>query len=433
MKKVKVGVIGLGPRGRGLMRSTLACEEAEIVAICDKYEDRIENAKKIVEEKRGFTPKGYLDYKELIHDEEVEAVMIFSSWDEHIPMAIESMKAKKYTAVEVGGAYDLEDCWQLVRTYEETKTPIMLLENCCFDRFELLTTSLVRSGKLGKVMYCHGAYAHELRGEILGGNVNRHYRLQNYMLRNCENYPTHELGPIAKILNITRGNKLLSLTSVATKGGVGLEAYAGDENSPDKSLVGEKFAQGDIVVTTITCAGGEVITLRLDTTLPRAYSREFTVRGTKGYCVQDTDMVMLEDKVNMHEFYDHAKTVQKHLNNSQGYNEYLPSIWRDITPEEKALGHGGMDYLECKAFFTAILEGTEMPIDVYDMATWMAITPLSEQSVAHGGMPQAIPDFTRGKWMYRQPKDVVELPKVVETKPEKEAEPATEFGYSRGE
>ena len=430
MRKVKVGVIGLGPRGRGLMRSSLACEEADIVAICDVYEDRLQSAKQIVEERRNYSPKLYTDYKQLIHDSEVEAVMIFSSWDEHIPMAIESMKAGKYTAVEVGGAYDLEDCWQLVRTYEETKTPIMLLENCCFDRFELLTTSLARAGKLGKVLYCHGAYAHELRGEILGGNVNRHYRLKNYMLRNCENYPTHELGPIAKLLNITRGNKLISLTSVATKGGVGLEEYAGDENSPDKSLVGEKFAQGDIVVTTITCAGGEVITLRLDTTLPRAYSREFTVRGTKGYCVQDTDMVMLEEKVNMHEFFDHSKTVQKHLNNSQAYNEYLPSIWRDITPEEKSLGHGGMDYLECKAFFTAILEGKEMPIDVYDMATWMAITPLSEQSVAHGGMPQAIPDFTRGKWMYRTPKDVVELPKV-EEKQDGEAE-KTEFGYSRG-
>ena len=247
------------------------------------------------------------------------------------------------------------------------------------------------------------------------------------MLRNCENYPTHELGPIAKLLNVNRGNKLISLTSVATKGGVGLEEFVGDEKCPDPSLKGERFAQGDIVVTTITCAGGEVITLCLDTTLPRAYSREFTVRGTKGYCVQDTDMVMLESNVNMHEFFQPANTVEKHLKNSENYKEYLPDVWRNITQAEKELGHGGMDYLECKAFFTAILNGTEMPIDVYDMATWMAITPLSEQSVAHGGMPQAIPDFTRGKWMYRETKDVVELPKVEEVKDDSQ----NAFGYSR--
>ena len=150
----------------------------------------------------------------------VKAVVIASSWDEHVPMAIASMKAGKYTAVEVSGAYDIEDCWDLVRTYEETKTPIMMLENCCYGKFELLCNSLARAGKFGKVLYCHGAYAHELRGEILGGNVNRHYHLQNYMLRNCENYPTHELGPIAKLLDINRGNKMLSLTSVSTKGGV---------------------------------------------------------------------------------------------------------------------------------------------------------------------------------------------------------------------
>lgn len=426
-EKVKVGIIGLGCRGRGLLRSMLACPEADVVAVCDSYEDRKKEGVQIVEERRGTTPKAYDDYRALLADSEVEAVVIASSWDEHTRMAVECMKAGKYTAVEVAGAYDLEDCWQLVRTYEETKTPIMLLENCCFDRFELLSTSLVRAGKLGKVLYCHGCYAHELRGEILGGNVNRHYRLRNYQLRNCDNYPTHSLGPIAKILGINRGNKMLSLTSVATKGGVGLEEFAYDKNSPDPALAGTRFSQGDIVMTTITCAGGEVITLRLDTTLPRPYSREFTVRGTKGMCYQDTDMVMLEDKVYMHEFFDATKTVEKYMHSANEYADYLPDEWRTISEEEKKLGHGGMDYLEFKAFFRAILNGEEMPIDVYDMAAWMAITPLSEQSIAHGGMPQAIPDFTRGKWMYRPAKDVVNLPTVQE----EEQENKNEFGYSR--
>ena len=220
---------------------------------------------------------------------------------------------------------------------------------------------------------------------------------------------------------------MISLTSVSTKGGVGLETYAASDKNPDPSLNGSSFAQGDIVVTNITCAGGEVITLRLDTTLPRSYSREFVVRGTKGFCNQDANMVMLEADQNMHKYFDPAKTVETHLNCAEQYNEYLPDIWRNISPEEKALGHGGMDYLELKAFFRAILNGEEMPIDVYDMATWMAITPLSEQSIAHGGMPQAIPDFTRGQWILREPKDVVELP-TVEPKPE---DSKNEFGYSR--
>lgn len=425
---IKTGVIGLGARGSQLLETILACEEAEIVALCDVYEDRREKGKKIVEEKSGKTPKLYENYKDLIADENVDAVIIISSWDMHTRMAVESMKAGKYTAVEVAGAYDIEDCWQLVRTYEETQTPIMLLENCCFDRFELLTTAMARDGRFGKVMYCHGAYAHELRDEVLGGTVKRHYRLQNYMRRNCENYPTHELGPIAKVLDINRGNKMLHLSSVSTRGGVGLELFAKDKRNPDPSLVDTAFAQGDIVLTTITCAGGEVITLRLDTTLPRSYSREFTIRGTEGFCQQDQNLVMLESDVNMHETFVPQDIVRKHLDSANKYAEdYLPDEWRNITEEEMLLGHGGMDFIEFKSFFRAILNGEEMPIDVYDAAAWMAITPLSEQSIAMGGAPQPIPDFTRGAWMLRKSRDVVELPKPGA----KGDSVKTEFGKSR--
>lgn len=408
MRKIKTGVIGLGGRGWGLLGTILACEEAEVVAVCDVYEDRVGNAQKKVEEKTGKKPVGYTDYLELLKNPDVEAVLIVSSWDEHTRMAVNAMKAGKITALEVSGAYDVEDCWELVRTYEETKTPIMFMENCCFDEFELLSTSLARSGKLGEIVYCHGAYAHELCDEIAGGKVNRHYRLENYKRRNCENYPTHELGPIARLLNINRGNKMLSLTSVASKQ-VALNDYVNnDEKNPDKSLKGTKFAQGDIVVTTITCANGEVITLRLDTTLPRQYSREFTVRGTKGLCMQDDNLVMLKGE--MDEEFDAKVWMKKNYDTAEKYRDYLPEMWQNITEEEKKLGHGGMDYFEFKAFFQAVLKGEEMPIDVYDAAAWMCITPLSEQSIAHGGMPQAIPDFTRGKWMLREPKDVVELP-----------------------
>ncbi|MBQ5926822.1 MAG: Gfo/Idh/MocA family oxidoreductase [Clostridia bacterium] len=427
MEKVRVGVIGIGARGVVLLHAMLACEECEVTAVCEVYDDRLQNGVDIVKEKRNVTPKAYKNYKELIDDENVDAVVITASWEEHVPMAVYSMKAKKYTAVEVGGAYDLEDCWQLVRTYEETGTPIMMLENCCFDKFELLSTSLARAGKLGRVVYCHGAYAHELRGDLLGSYKNRHYRLTDYRYRNCENYPTHELGPIAKLLNINRGNKMLMLSSVATKGGIALEEAARSPQSPDPSLVNVPMAQGDIVVTTITCTNGEVITLRLDTTLPRHYSREFTVRGTKGLCMQETNMVLLEGTDNMHEFFEPALTAEKHLNNAEKYKEYLPKIWRDITPEEKELGHGGMDYLEFKAFFDAILNGKEMPIDVYDVASWMCITPLSEQSIAQGGAPQAIPDFTRGRWMRRPSKDVTELPVVKE----EEVKEEKAFGHAR--
>ncbi len=400
MKKVRMGVIGLGNRGYALIGTVLSCEEAEVTAVCDVYADRIERAAEKVKKLRGNEVKKYSDYRELLKSDEVDAVLVASGWENHVEASVTAMKCGKAVAMEVGGSYSIEDCYCLVNTYRETGTPFMFMENCCFDKFELLTTSLVRAGKLGEIVHCHGAYAHDLRDEVTGGNVNRHYRLNNYLKRNCENYPTHELGPIAKILNINRGNRMVSLVSVASKS-AGLKEYVKNKK-PDPSLEGKDFAQGDIVSTVIKCAGGETITLTLDTTLPRYYSREFTVRGTKGLAWQEADMVIIENECDTHAYKENCGSAAK-------YAEYLPPVWKNITEEQLKLGHGGMDYLEFKAFFKALLNGEEMPIDVYDAAALMCITALSEKSIALGGMPQSIPDFTEGKWILRPSKDVTEL------------------------
>lgn len=418
-RKIKLGIIGLGQRGCGLLYTNLHVEEAEIYAVCDVYDDRIEWAQQRVKKEKGYEPKAYKDYKQLLADEKVEAVVIATSWEAHVAMAIDAMRAGKITGLEVSGAYDVEDCWALVQTYEQTKTPIMFLENCCFDKFELLSTNLVRHGRLGKVVYCHGAYGHDLRKEILGGVVNRHYRLNNYRARCCDNYPTHQLGPIAKLLNINRGNKFLTLSSVATVGGAGLEEFAASDKNPDKNQAGIRFHQGDIVNTTLTCANGEVVTLTLDTTLPRFYSREFTVRGTKGIALQDPNVIMLDGDERLEEFWTAREFIKKNIDCADEFKDYLPDEWKNITTDELNWGHGGIDYLQFKAFYRCILNGEEMPIDIYDAATWMCITPLSEQSIKNGGVPVAVPDFTRGQWHVREAKDVVKLPQVEGT-PEKQ-------------
>ena len=295
MKQVNVGFIGLGCRGKLLSSIVAEMEEANIVAVCDLYEDRQKEAAEMIGQKTGTKPKTCGDYHELLKDNAIDAVIIAASWEAHVPVAIDCMQAGKITALEVGGAYTVEDCYALVEAQERTGTPFMFLENCCYGKFELLSTALVRKGMMGEIVHCHGAYGHDLRGEVLGGRVNRHYRLNNYITRNCENYPTHELGPIARLLGINRGNRMVSLVSVASKA-AGLQEFSHDPRNPDPSLAGQKFAQGDIINTLITCEDGSTISLKLDTTLPRFYSREFTVRGTKGCCLMDINAVLLDDE-----------------------------------------------------------------------------------------------------------------------------------------
>ena len=403
MNKLKVGFIGLGHRGVGLMRNVLRnFEDVDVTAVCDSYEDRSVDAAEKVRQERGTAAAAYTDYRLLLQDPNVDIVIISASWEAHIPLAVAAMRAGKITAVEVGGAYSVDDCWQLVRTWEETQVPFMFLENCCFGERELLATSLVRRGKLGEVVYCHGAYGHDLRDEICGGKKNRHYRLRNYLDRNCDNYPTHNLGPIARLLNINRGNRMLRLVSMGSKSR-GLEAYVRGKEEYD-FLQDRKFAQADVVTTMITCADGSLITLKLDTTLPRAYSREFTVSGTKGIYSERGNILLTEEKG-----FDHNQYMNDYRDSADEYKEQRPKIWRDITEEEIKAGHGGMDTLMLRSFFDAARDGKPMPIDVYDAASWMVISCLTEASIAGGGAPMDIPDFTGGRWILRKPEDVTDL------------------------
>ena len=394
MKNINVAYIGYGERGRALLELVLEQVDA-IGAVCDIYEDRAEACAKAVEESRGVRPAVYTDYKAAIADESVNVVMIMTSWESHIPIALEAMRAGKAVALEVGGAYSVEDCWKLVRTQESTGVPFMFLENCCFGRRELMIKNMVELGLFGRIVHCSGGYHHDLREEIAFGVENRHYRLRNYLSRNCENYPTHELGPIARILGINKGNRMVSLTSTASCA-AGMHEYILANKSDDEALINAEFAQGDVVTTVIKCARGETITLTLDTTLPRFYSRGFTVRGTKGMYEEATDSVFLdrqEDRA-----YDWSWVKNKVGNADEYAREYEHPIWKQFLEDGVRGGHGGMDYLELKAFFDALRADAPMPIDVYDAASWMVISALSEISIANGSAPVEIPDFTSGRW-----------------------------------
>jgi len=396
-EQIKVGIIGLGGRGNGLLGEILRMKDIDVIAVCDLYEDRRENAARRVEERLGSTPLATGNYKEILALDEVDAVIVSSSWADHVNVAIDAMNAGKYVATEVGGAYSVDECWELVKTYEKTHVPCMMLENCCYGRDELMVLNMVRKGIFGEIVHCQGGYRHDLRNEITYGRENRHYRLNNYMHRNCENYPTHELGPIAKILNINRGNRMLTLTSMASKAR-GLHEYILKNEGPQHDLANYQFAQGDVVTTTILCAHGETIVLTLDTTLPRAYSRGFHVQGTKAMYMEDNNSIFIDG---VHNEYDFNWKAQ--WNNFEQYREkYEHPLWRNYKPGEDA-GHGGMDTLVLMAFFDSVRRQVQTPIDVYDMASWMSITALSEQSIAMGGHPVAIPDFTNGKWLNREP------------------------------
>ena len=399
MEKVRLGVIGCGGRASWLVQDTiLKNPKAEVVALCDLFMERCDELSEIVVKGGQPVPFKTLDYHELLAREDVDAVMISASWEAHFPAAIAAMKAGKITGLEVGGAYSVNDCWRLVRTWEETKTPFMFLENCCYGRREMMAMNMVKQGLFGRVVHCSGAYQHDLRRELVEGEKRAHYRMRNYVCRNGENYPTHELGPIAQILGINRGNRMLSLTSTSSLA-AGMHAYIEKNNADDEALMNTHFNQGDVVTTVIKCANGETIRMMLCTSLPNFYSRNFTVHGTKGMYEENSDSVFL-DNGEMDEKKDDWKSERG--NADRFAEEYDHPTWKKFLAEGVKGGHGGMDWLVFDEFFTCILENRPFPIDVYDAAAWMCITPISENSIACGGVPQPIPDFTNGAWQWRK-------------------------------
>ncbi|MBE6999099.1 MAG: gfo/Idh/MocA family oxidoreductase [Ruminococcaceae bacterium] len=392
---VRIAFVGLSGRGYGLMDLMLTTmDDVKITAVCDLYEDRTEKARARVEEVTGVSPFASCDYKEVVIREDVDAVITPSSWTSHVDVCVAAMKAGKYAATEVGGAPSIEDCWMLVRTSEETGMPCMMLENCCYGREEMMVSRMVHGGLFGELVHCKGAYAHDLRDEICMGRENRHYRIHNFSNRAGDLYPTHALGPIAKMLGINNGNRFVSLVSMQTKS-VGLNLWAKEHRGEDDDLATRRFAAGDVVTTMIRCAHGETIVLTHDDCLPRPYSRGCLVQGTRGLWSEDKNAIMLEGR-NSHDGWDHHNWESM----ENYFKEYEHPLWNEFMNDGVRGGHGGMDYLVLRAYVEAVKKGEEPPITVYDTAAWMSITTLSEDSCNMGSMPVAVPDFTRGKWIY---------------------------------
>lgn len=393
MNHCRIGVIGESWRGRSMTGIMAKMDDVEIVAVCDLLPDRVEKGQEIVKESCGKKPNGYTDYKKMLRDESLDCVYIATTWITHVPLAIDAMEAGVHAGIEVGGAASEDECRELIRTSKRTGKWCMIMENCCYDENEMAVMNMVRMGLFGEVTHCEGGYRHDLREEICMGRENVHGRLANFTHRNGELYPTHEIGPISKILDINRGNRYLYLVSMSSKSR-GLNQWLETRKGADYDLTGTNFNCGDVTTTLLKCANGESVTIVHDCCSPRPYYRQFTVEGTKAI---------------YHEYHEKSYGLIHFDGDEEKWSsfeerclkKYTHELWRDDTTSNFEAGHGGMDYLILRAFIESVENGEEPPIDVYDTATWMAITYLSEQSVAMGSMPVPFPDFTNGLWINR--------------------------------
>ncbi|MDM1295104.1 Gfo/Idh/MocA family oxidoreductase [Sphingobacterium sp. N143] len=399
--KVRVAVIGLGMRGPGAVERLSYIEGCEIVALCDKHADRVDKAQKILTSKGLRAAKSYSGedgWRSLLKEEKLDLVYICTPWDYHATMSIAAMKAGNHVACEVPIALTIKDCWEVVKTSESTKKHCMMLENCCYDFFEMLTLNMVRQGLFGELIHAEGAYIHDLLDLNFAKNgYDNMWRLRENIKLNGNLYPTHGLGPVAQCLNINRGDKMDHLVAMSSNDfmmGEKAQELAG-KDSFFQEFVGKKY-RGNMNTTLIRTAKGKTIMLQHDVTSPRPYSRLHTLSGTKGFAQK----YPVENIAFGHEFIKEER--MKEL-----YDKYTPELVKYIGEQAKQVGgHGGMDFMMDWRLIDCLRNGLPLDQDVYDAASWSCVVPLSVESVEKNCKTVAVPDFTKGAWKNNNPVDI---------------------------
>jgi hypothetical protein len=389
--KVRIGIVGVGERGRSMIHDMNGIENLEIIALCDNVKANAEQGKAMIEKVGKPTPAMYTDgdyaFEKLVQRDDIDFVYSPTPWEWHAPVAIAAMKNGKHVGVEVPMATNMKDLWEMVETSEKTRKHCIMFENCNYDFNEMLVLNMVRYGVFGEITHGEAAYNHDLRWILNEGRSEGLWRRAWHTRLDGNLYPTHGLGPVANYMNINRGDRLDYLVSMSSPSR-SLDLYREQTVPKDSPKWKEKYLCGDMNTTLIKTAKGLSIKVQHDTSTPRPYDRINLIQGTKGLFRDYPERIMIEGQPEKHKFTNLDKYKEK----------YTHWMWKKLGKEAENAGHGGMDFIMMWRLIQCFREGLVYDMDVYDGAAISAPFPLSAESVAEGSMPVKIPDFTKGKW-----------------------------------
>lgn len=398
---VRVGFIGLGMRGYSAVERFIHVPGSKIVAICDIEMPRVERSVKMLE-KNGLTAAAYGGaedaWKELCERPDIDLVYIVTDWKHHAPMALYAMEHGKHVAIEVPAAMNLDEIWSLIETSERTRKHCMMLENCVYDFFEMNTLNMAQQGLFGDVLHVEGSYIHNL--DEFWPYYWNNWRMDYNREHRGDVYPTHGTGPACQLLDMHRGDRMTTLVAMDTKA-VNGPAYI--ERTTGKAP--ESFANGDHTMTMIRTANGKTLHIQHDVVTPRPYSRMYQLTGTKGFANKYPmeGYAFEPEQLAADSMPDHENlTAHGFISDAQRQvltEKYMHPIIREVGDVAKKVGgHGGMDYIMDYRLIYCLNNGLPLDMDVYDLAEWCCLIPLTAISIENGSAPVEVPDFTRGAW-----------------------------------
>ena len=417
LETVRVGFVGLGSRGPWAVNRYCHIPGVKIVALCDYEEQRAERCQQYLRE-AGLPPadiySGATGYEELCARTDIDLVYVATDWNHHFPVAKCALKNHHHVAIEVPAAMNLEQIWTLIDLCEQTRCHCMMLENCCYDYYEMCVLAMAQAGLFGDIIRAEGAYLHYLNAEggwqgywmdPDGNDVDQlHWRLKYNKENRGDIYPTHGLGPVAQCLNIHRGDRFTTLVAMDTDNRSGCEGVTRITGEPCN-----EFRSGDHTTTLMRTAQGKVVEIQHNVMTPQPYDRKFKLTGTRGLATKYPDpkifvergqaasmgLEAMAGKIQGHEFLPQAE-----------YDALMQKFYHPILTKfgelGREMGHGGMDYIMDARLVYCLQNGLPLDMDVYDLAEWCALAELGALSMDHNCASVTFPDFTRGDWNRQQ-------------------------------
>jgi predicted dehydrogenase len=399
----RIGVIGLGPRGKFLLRSLVSYfPYVTISAVCDLKPDRLQAGIELVKKIKGAAPasygKGEYDYHNMAERDDLDGILVATGVQVFGRIAVDVMKAGKHVATEVTGPHTLEDCWAIVEEKERSGKHYMLLEQCIYGDVNLMVLNMVKRGLFGETYYAECSYVHDVKvggsgkSRLVEPDQTLSWRGRLAVDGHGSSYPAHGIASPAKWLGINDGDRFEYCNAMMSEPRE-IHAQVVDQFGPESKAAKITFQLGDFLTTTIKTAKGKMIRLDYSLSNTRPYSRYYLLQGMNGCFDSRTGVYVRGASKEASPGYGTWDPVEKFL------EKYRHPFWRtDGATALKTGGHGGMDYFCLRDFVDMIRYDHEPWIDCYDAAAYNALNHCSEQSIDRKGAPVEIPDFTRGKW-----------------------------------
>ena len=400
IEMVRIGYVGIGGMGSSHVRNLLKIPGCRITAVCDTRPERTAWATKAITDAGHPAPTAYTrgprDFERLCETEDLDLVYNATPWEWHVPIMLAAMKNGKHAATEVPAAMTVEDCWAMVEAAEKYRKHCVMMENCNYDRMEMMVFNMVRKGLFGEILHAEGGYLHDLRSIKFADEGEGLWRRAWATKVDGNLYPTHGLGPVANCMDINRGDRFDYLVSMSSPAR-GLQEWAAEHVPADSPKRKESYVLGDVNTSIVKTARGRTIMVQHCTNLPRPYSRINIVQGTKGLFEGYPNRLYIEGRGKEHAWQSAEEALKEHDH----------PLWREIAEAAKGAGHGGMDYIEDYRLIKCLRDGSATDMNVYDAAALSVLVPLTAKSVGRKSASVDVPDFTRGRWKTTPPLAIV--------------------------